>query len=187
MIGTARGEFGGSNTGEVSLESNLDAPVALELTELSGAGILRDVSLTVRKGEILGVYGFMGSGQIELARAIAGKLPTDKGTVQIEGKVVRLRNTAVANRAGVALVPESRRSMLFAREPVYKNISITILERLARFFIRPNLERHIAHQRVADLDIRPRMIDRPLGTLSGGNQQKVALAKWLTYLPKCLF
>ena len=186
MIGTGGGEFGGSNTGEVFLNSNLDAPVALEVTELSGAGILRDVSLTVRKGEILGVYGFMGSGQIELARAIAGKLPTDKGTVQIEGKVVRLRSTAVANRAGVALVPESRRSMLFAREPVYKNISITILERLARFLIRPDLERHIAHQRVADLDIRPRMINRPLGTLSGGNQQKVALAKWLTYLPKVL-
>jgi ABC-type sugar transport system ATPase subunit len=123
-------------TGEASLESNLDAPVTLEVTELSGAGILRDVSLTVRKGEILGVYGFMGSGQIELARAIAGKLPTDKGTVQIEGKVVRLRNTAVAKRAGVALLPESRRSMLFPREPVYKNISTSILERFWANFIK---------------------------------------------------
>jgi hypothetical protein len=108
-------------TGEASLESNLDAPVTLEVTELSGAGILRDVSLTVRKGEILGVYGFMGSGQIELARAIAGKLPTDKGTVQIEG---------------VALLPESRRSMLFPREPVYKNISTSILERFWANFIK---------------------------------------------------
>jgi ribose transport system ATP-binding protein len=186
MIGTTPGEYGGNNTGEVFLNSNLDAPVALQVTQLSGAGILRDVSLTVRKGEILGVYGFMGSGQIELARAIVGKLRTHRGTMQIDGKVVRLRNTARAKRAGVALVPESRRSMLFVREPVYKNISISILERLGRFFTRPDLERHIAHRRVVDLDIRPRAVDRPLETLSGGNQQKVALARWLTYFPKVL-
>ena len=186
MIGTTRGEFGGSNTGDVFLNSNFDAPVALEVNGLSVAGILRDVSLKVRKGEILGVYGFMGSGQVELAQALAGKLPTKRGAVQIEGKAVRLHNTAAAKRAGVAIVPESRRSMLFAREPVYKNISISILERFARFFLRPDVERQIAHQRTVDLDIRPRTVDLPLGALSGGNQQKVALAKWLTYFPKVL-
>jgi ribose transport system ATP-binding protein len=186
MIGTTRGEFGGSNTGDVFLKSNFDAPVTLEVTNLSIAGILRDVSLKVRRGEILGIYGFMGSGQVELAHALAGKLPTKKGAVQIEGKVVRLGSTAAAKRAGVAIVPESRRSMLFPREPVYKNISISILERFAKFFLRPDVERRIAHQRVVDLDIRPRMVDLPLGALSGGNQQKVALAKWLTYFPKVL-
>jgi ribose transport system ATP-binding protein len=186
MIETARGEFGGTNTGDIFLNSNFNAPVTLQVNNLSVAGMLRDVSLKVRRGEILGIYGFMGSGQVELAHALVGKLPTKRGTVQIEGKVVQLRSTAAAKRAGVALISESRRSMLFPREPVYKNISISILERFAKFFLRPDVERQIAQQRAVDLDIRPRMADLPLGALSGGNQQKVALAKWLTYYPKVL-
>jgi ribose transport system ATP-binding protein len=76
--------------------------------------------------------------------------------------------------------------MLFALEPVYKNVSIGILERLSALFVRPAAERRIAQDHVAQLHIRPPRVDLPLGTLSGGNQQKVALAKWLAYLPKVL-
>jgi ribose transport system ATP-binding protein len=76
--------------------------------------------------------------------------------------------------------------MLFALEPVYKNMSISILERINWLWLKPGAERQIAGQHVKSLQIRPPLVDRPLGTLSGGNQQKVALAKWLTHPPKVL-
>jgi ribose transport system ATP-binding protein len=86
----------------------------------------------------------------------------------------------------MAFVPESRRSMLFSHEPLYKNMSISILDRLHPLLLRPNAEREIAERHVVSLGIRPPRVDQHLGTLSGGNQQKVGLAKWLTYLPKVL-
>jgi ribose transport system ATP-binding protein len=128
----------------------------------------------------------MGSGQLELARALFGKLPIASGRLTIGGVVTRLRNTAAGRRAGLAFVPESRRSMLFAQEPVYRNVSISILDRISALWVKPARERAIAERQIAQLQIRPPLPDRRLGTLSGGNQQKVALAKWLTYLPKVL-
>jgi ribose transport system ATP-binding protein len=83
-------------------------------------------------------------------------------------------------------VPESRRSMLFAQEPIYKNMSISILGRISRLWLHPSAERVIAVGQVKNLQIRPASVERLLGTLSGGNQQKVALAKWLTHLPRVL-
>jgi ribose transport system ATP-binding protein len=76
--------------------------------------------------------------------------------------------------------------MLFAREPVYKNVSIAILDRIHRLWLRPGVERNIARQHVDRMRIRPPLVGLPLGMLSGGNQQKVALAKWLTHLPRVL-
>ena len=186
MIGTGHEELEESYTGEIHLDSRPDAPVVLTTEGLTLAGMFEDISLQVRGGEVLGIYGFMGSGQLELARALFGKLQVESGTIRLGGAHVRLRNTATARAAGLAFVPESRRSMLFHMEPVYKNISIAILERISRLWVRPNAERVIANTHVKSLQIRPPLVDRPLGTLSGGNQQKVALAKWLTYLPKVL-
>ena len=86
----------------------------------------------MRAGEVLGIYGFMGCGQIELARTLFGKLQADAAAKSAIGRQgVRLRNTAAARRAGIAFVPESRRSMLFHLEPVYKNISISMLDRIS--------------------------------------------------------
>ncbi len=76
--------------------------------------------------------------------------------------------------------------MLFAVQPVYKNISISILDRLGKILLRPSRERQIASQRIAELRVRPPRADGIVGSLSGGNQQKVALARWLTHLPKVL-
>lgn len=143
-------------------------------------------SLTLRKGEIVGVYGFMGCGQIELARALFGKGRLAQATVSIEGRPARLTSTAAARRAGVAYVPENRAMMLFRDAPVYKNTSIAILERIHRLWLKPRTERAIAERQIADLQIRPPRPGASVGALSGGNQQKVALAKWLTHLPKVL-
>ncbi len=186
MIGAGHERLEESYTGEIALHSKPTAAVVMTARGLASAGAFADVAFDVRAGEVLGIYGFLGSGQLDLARALFGKLPLDRGQVSVGGVPVRLSNTAAAKRAGIAFVPESRRSMLFALEPVYKNISIAILERVSRWWLRPNAERAIAAGHVASLQIRPPQVDRALGTLSGGNQQKVALAKWLTYPPKVL-
>jgi ribose transport system ATP-binding protein len=86
----------------------------------------------------------------------------------------------------VALVPESRRAMLFHQEPVYKNISISILDRISSLLLKPAQERDIAKRQVEQLQIRPPVVGLDLGMLSGGNQQKVALARWLTTEPSVL-
>ncbi|MFC7557002.1 ATP-binding cassette domain-containing protein [Pseudoroseomonas wenyumeiae] len=120
-------------------------PAVLEAEGLGVAGLFEGASLRVHAGEVVGIYGFMGSGQLELARALSGKLPLDHGTVRVDGRAARLRGgTPAAKRAGIAFVPESRRAMLFAPEPVYRNISISILERISRLLLHPRREREIA-------------------------------------------
>jgi ribose transport system ATP-binding protein len=186
MIGRGHEELEESYTGNIKLDSKPSAPVVLALRGLGAGRAFEGVSLDVRAGEVLGVYGFMGCGQIELARTLFGKLRPRAGTMSIEGRPVRLRSTAAARRAGIAFVPESRRSMLFYREPVYKNVSIAVLGRIARLWLRPSVERDIARRHAEALSIRPPTVETLLQSLSGGNQQKVALAKWLTWPPKVL-
>ena len=135
---------------------------------------------------MLGVYGFMGCGQLELARTLFGKYRPQSGSLAIGGEERALKSTTAAKKAGVAYVAESRRAMLFSDEPVYKNVSIAVLERLSKWLLRPDREREIANEQVKNLDIRPPKIELRLGGLSGGNQQKVALAKWLTHPPRIL-
>jgi ribose transport system ATP-binding protein len=186
MIGSGREDLEESYLHEIKLESRPEAPVALRATALTLKPSYLDVTFEARAGEVLGVYGFMGCGQLELARTLFGRLRADSGSLEIDGEVKALPNTAAAKGAGIAYVAESRRSMLFGDEPVYKNISISILERLSRWLLKPEREREIAAAQVKALDIRPPKIELRLGGLSGGNQQKVALAKWLTHNPRIL-
>ncbi len=177
MIGRRSAEL---HMGETATLTGDDArPVVMAV---EGPGF----SLALRRGEITGVYGYMGCGQIELARALFGKGHLAHATISIDGHPVRLTSTAAARRAGVAYVPENRRMMLFRDAPVYKNASIAILDRIHRVWLKPAAERTIALGHIADLQIRPPRPDIAVGSLSGGNQQKVALAKWLTHLPKVL-
>jgi ribose transport system ATP-binding protein len=186
MIGRGHEELESSYLGDVALASPKDAKTVLEAEGLSKDGAFADVNLTVKGGEILGIYGFMGCGQIELARALFGKMKCDTGSLKVDGKPFRLRNTAQAAQAGIAYVPESRRSMLFHHEPIYKNMSISILERLSKLWLKPDAERAIARRHIDSLSIKTPGTEALLGNLSGGNQQKVGVAKWLTYLPKVL-
>jgi ribose transport system ATP-binding protein len=184
MIG--RGSIG-MHMGESAELSGDDAkPIVLAAEGIGDGKLLRDVSLKLRAGEITGVYGFMGCGQIELARALFGKGKLKRGHLLLNGAQKALKSTAVASDEGIAFVPENRRMMLFRTEPVYKNISIAILNRIHRLWLKPRSERAIAGDRASDLQIRPPNPNMVLGSLSGGNQQKVALAKWLTHLPKVL-
>jgi ribose transport system ATP-binding protein len=186
MIGTGREELEESYTNDIALPPRCDRPVVLQASRLSLARCLKEVSFEVRSGEVLGIYGFMGCGQLELARILFGKLRPDDGTLVVAGDQKTFGSTAQARRAGIAFVPESRRAMLFHQEPVYKNISISILSRISQLFLKPSRERSIATRQVEQLQIRPAAVELDLGMLSGGNQQKVALAKWLSYPPRLL-
>ncbi len=186
MIGAGHSDLEESYLGEIKLDSRPNAPVAMRTEGLSFGRAFRDVTMDIRAGEILGIYGFMGCGQIELARALFGKIAPDAGRVLVAGKPHRLRNTVAACRAGIAFVPESRRAMLFGDAPVYKNISISLLQRISTLWLRPSAERGLAQKQVEALGIRPPHVEARLGALSGGNQQKVALARWLSFPPKVL-
>jgi ribose transport system ATP-binding protein len=186
MIGRGHEGLEETYTGEIALDSKPEAPVVLTTSGLSYGRAFSDISLQVRAGEVLGVYGFMGCGQLELARTLFGKLKPGAGSLMVAGKPIRFRNTAQARRAGIAFVPESRRSMLFYHEPVYKNVSISTLGRISRIWLKPQMERSIAATQAKALNIRPPDVKALLGSLSGGNQQKVALAKWLAYPTKVL-
>jgi ribose transport system ATP-binding protein len=186
MIGTGREALEETYTHDMALPPPSHQPVVLAANQLSLARSLRDVSFEVRAGEVLGIYGFMGCGQLELARILFGKLRPDRGALAVAGDPKSFRSTANARQAGIAFVPESRRSMLFHQEPVYKNISISILGRISSLLLKPSQERVLAKRQVEQLQIRPAAVELELGMLSGGNQQKVALAKWLSFPPRVL-
>jgi ribose transport system ATP-binding protein len=184
MIGRGSADM---HMGESAVLSGAESkPVVLAAESVGDGNTLHDVSLRLRAGEITGVYGFMGCGQIELARALFGKLRLNRGRLILDGRPVSFRSTAHARASGIAFVPENRRMMLFRAAPVFKNVSIAILDRIHRLLLKPKLERGITEGHARDLQIRPPRPDIALGSLSGGNQQKVALAKWLTHLPKVL-
>ena len=186
MIGKGREALEETYTEEIALPPSSDRPLVLEARQISFGRSLQEVSFGVRSGEVLGIYGFMGCGQLELARILFGKLKPDVGELAIAGKPEAFGSTADARGAGIAFVPESRRAMLFHQEPVYKNISISILDRISSLWLRPSRERSIASRQIEQLQIRPAAVEIDLGLLSGGNQQKVALAKWLSYPPRLL-
>jgi ribose transport system ATP-binding protein len=145
-----------------------------------------DVSLAIRKGEILGLFAFMGAGQTQLAKCLFGAEPLDGGRVLLDDKPLRLRNTTLARAAGIAFVPEDRRHALMMQKEVWKNITIAHLARLVPFWVNEKTEIAIAEQQIKNVGIRPTDPELPVGALSGGNQQKVVLAKWLTQKPRVL-
>jgi ribose transport system ATP-binding protein len=184
MIG--RGSIGMHMGESAELKSDDSKPVVLAADAIGDGKTLQNISLNLRAGEITGVYGFMGCGQVELARALFGKIKLKRGHLILNGEPRVFKSTSAARKVGIAFVPENRRMMLFRTEPVYKNVSIAILDRIHRLLLKPSHERIIAATRAGDLQIRPPNPNMVLGSLSGGNQQKVALAKWLTHLPKVL-
>jgi ABC-type sugar transport system ATPase subunit len=146
------------------------------------------VSLTVRRGEVVGLAGLVGSGRSEVAGAIFGAEPFDSGQVLLEGQVVRFRSPADAVRAGIAMVPEDRKGLaLFVDQPVRSNVSIVALSALTRLgVVRRRRERALAADQVRALQIRTPGLEAPVRRLSGGNQQKTVLARWLATRPKLL-
>jgi ABC-type sugar transport system ATPase subunit len=159
----------------------------LSVEHISGP-VFRDVSFEVRAGEIVGLFGLVGSGRTDVARAVFGADRIIAGAVHIDGRKLTLRSPEDAIHAGIALAPEDRKLQgLVLGMPIRANISLPILRQLARlFFLRPAQERQLANEYRASLDIRAPSLETPTQSLSGGNQQKVVIAKWLAARPKIL-
>jgi ribose transport system ATP-binding protein len=153
----------------------------LEVEDLSLRGSFSDVSFAVRPGEILGLAGLVGAGRSEILETVFGARKATTGTVRVAGKRLRAGDVGGAVAAGVGLAPEERKSQaLLLDDSVYRNISISSLARFARGgFLARGAERAAADEQVRSLDVRPADVDREVRTLSGGNQQKVVLARWL--------
>jgi rhamnose transport system ATP-binding protein len=171
---------------------NQTVPLGEPVLELDNIGCrsagIRNIDLVVRAGEIVGLAGLVGAGRTELARALFGLNPADRGQILLRGKAVAIQSPADAVDLGLAYVPEDRRQHgVILDLPVAANTSLAILSRLASLrgldFRR---ERRLATDMAKRLAIKSPSIDAAVGTLSGGNQQKVAVARWLATEPSVL-
>jgi rhamnose transport system ATP-binding protein len=163
-------------------------PVVLEVEGLTREGRCRDVSFTVRAGEIVALAGLVGAGRSEVVQGVFGIEARDAGRVLVDGRELPQGNPRAAMRAGVALVPEDRRQQgLLLDLSIMRNATITRRSSLSRFgFLVGGAERRAARDWSARLNVKYGGLSDAAGTLSGGNQQKVVLAKWLATEPKVL-
>ena len=155
-----------------------------------GKQVLSDINFSVRAGEILGVAGLMGAGRTELLMSVFGA--TDwlvNGEILVGGRKVRIREPRDAIKAGIGLVSEDRRRYgLIMPLSVMENMSLSSLDRMSKFpFIDANLEAKVCGEEIDELSIKTANLGRKVSTLSGGNQQKVVLARWLMREPRVLF
>ncbi len=155
--------------------------VVLKCEELSAGGRFSDITFDLHRGEVLGLTGLVGCGAVEVARAIYGADPRDSGSVVVNGVVIKAHNTSDGASKGLAFVPDDRkRDGLVLIESTKNNITLSILGQLTRSgFVNRKLESAKARQMISNLSIRVPSENQPVGTLSGGNQQKVILARWL--------
>ncbi|MBL8153757.1 MAG: sugar ABC transporter ATP-binding protein [Anaerolineae bacterium] len=170
------------------LPSAVARNAAQTLLSVSGltADVFTDVNLTVEQGEVVGLYGAIGAGHFDLARALFGLYRYDHGTVRVGDQTFPHNFSAgYAIRHGLAFATESRRQSLFMEQPIFRNVMMPHLHRLGRFFAparRAELE--LAAPQITLTGVHPADPLNPVGQLSGGNQQKVAIARWLPFPPK---
>ncbi|MFD0262671.1 sugar ABC transporter ATP-binding protein [Kitasatospora indigofera] len=149
---------------------------------------VRGIDLQIRAGEVVGLAGLIGAGRSELALALAGDLPIHRGTVTLDGVKLRSGRPGEVIRAGLGLAPEERKAQaLLLHRTIRDNTSLVVLERLRRLrFVRRGAERQLAQEYTDRLRVRTPSIEHEVRKLSGGNQQKVVLARWLARKPKVL-
>ncbi|GAA1935895.1 sugar ABC transporter ATP-binding protein [Microbacterium aoyamense] len=160
-----------------------DAPVVLEVEGLALAGVFSDVSFQVRAGEIVGLAGLVGSGRSEILETVYGAHKSTAGSVSVAGDTLRRGSVVAAVKAGIGLSPEERKSQgLVLDEPIFVNVTLSSVSRFAKAgFLDERAERKVATEQIEALELRPADPDRPAVTLSGGNQQKILLARWLVH------
>ncbi|MGW9630280.1 sugar ABC transporter ATP-binding protein [Agromyces sp. NPDC055520] len=168
-------------------ETEIGGPL-LEVEGLSSAGVFHDISFTVRSGEIVGLAGLVGAGRSEVARAVFGVDGYDAGSVRLNGRAVKKGDPARAMVQGIALVPEDRRKQgLVLETSVARNITLAIRNQLAKAgIITSGVENRAAQVWASRLEVKTSALSTVAGTLSGGNQQKVVLGKWLATEPQVL-
>jgi len=169
----------------------LDAPLGKTLLEVKGLSYrraVRDVSLSVRAGEILGIAGLVGSGRTELALTLFGITPATSGEIRVDGKAVVIDSPRVARDLGIAYIPEDRGLQgLIRTQTLRENVSLPVLDRISyATIVDRRAEERRAREAIDRLGIRARGTDQIARQLSGGNQQKVVVAKWLGTEPRIL-
>ncbi|MGE0281910.1 MAG: sugar ABC transporter ATP-binding protein [Rhizobiaceae bacterium] len=174
-----------------SLFPKVDVPIGetvLEVKNLNHGRHVRDISFVLRKGEILGVAGLVGSGRTELALTLFGMTPATAGEIVLNGKQVAIRSPIQARDLGIAYVPEDRGLQgLVKPMAIRKNVTMATIEKVSNgIFIRAAEEAKRTAAAIKRLGVRCRDGDQPVGQLSGGNQQKVVIAKWLETHPRVL-
>ncbi len=165
------------------------APPVLEVQGLSRAGEFHDVSLTIREGEVLGLTGLIGAGRTELAHALIGMRRPESGRVLLNGREIRPRSIRDAIREGIAYVSEDRLSLgLIQPQSISDNTSISVLDRLLNGMglISSGQKTDLVQHWIEELAVKIGTPDDAVSTLSGGNQQRVVLAKWLATEPRLL-
>ncbi|MCE2490373.1 MAG: sugar ABC transporter ATP-binding protein [Anaerolineae bacterium] len=162
--------------------------IVLELRNLSRRPLTNNVNLTLRAGEIVGLAGLVGSGRSELAQTVFGFTPADSGEILLDGGQVQIRHPGHAMNLGIAYVPEDRGTQGLIRQmTVRENVSLAILKTLAKgSIVNRHAERALAQRSIAQLNIRAYSTEQIVNKLSGGNQQKVVVSKWLASKPRVL-
>lgn len=154
-----------------------------EVTNLSDKeGKVKNIHFDVRAGEIVGIAGLVGAGKTELCKTIFGAMPINKGKIKLHGKELIINSPYNAVKQGIALVPEERRKEgVLVEEPVYSNLSAANLKKFTSYlsFLQPASERKSARQMIKDIGVKTPSENQKVALLSGGNQQKVAVGKWL--------
>jgi rhamnose transport system ATP-binding protein len=161
---------------------------ALKVEKLYLEGVFSDISFEVREGEILGVAGLVGAGRSEVARAIFGLTPVDNGSIQVYGKITHIKSPEDAIKQGIAYVPEDRQHEgLFLPFTIASNMSYAVPKKISkRGWLNFKREREMAEEYKGKLQIHLRDVGQAAKELSGGNQQKVVIAKWLLTEPRVL-
>jgi ribose transport system ATP-binding protein len=160
----------------------------LEVRNVSDGSLLKDISFTLRKGEILGFAGLVGAGRSELVKSIFGLWPIVRGEILVNGKAVSIRNPEDAMRLGLVLVPESRKlEAIYPEMSMMFNITLkTLKEFIKGVFVDSEKERAITREQVETMAIKTPSYSQTVGNLSGGNQQKVVIGRWLATKPRIL-
>jgi len=188
MLGRDAGEVATSGSTAFDTTRVVTGEPVLRAEHLAVRHQLDDVSLSIRPGEIVGLGGLLGAGRTETARALAGALPLDGGSVEVAGRALRRHSTAAAIRSGVVMLPEDRKADgILPGLSVRDNIVVAALSQVSRGgLMSAGRQREIVDYYMDRLRIKASSPDQKVGELSGGNQQKVMLARWLCLHPKVL-
>ncbi|HEY2794690.1 MAG TPA: sugar ABC transporter ATP-binding protein, partial [Micromonosporaceae bacterium] len=178
---------GGELAGRRAHVPSTDAPVLLSVRDLTAAG-LGPIDLDVRAGEIVGVAGLMGSGRSRLIHTVAGAQPSTGGTMTLDGARHRPRDARDGVAAGIALIPEDRKEQsLVTFAPIAANVTVSVLRRIASHgLLNARTQRARAREITASVNVRMRSVDQPIGSLSGGNQQRAIFGRAFATAPRLL-
>lgn len=179
MLGREDGIAKAERDEAITLPARSTAAPALKVSGLSRDGEFQDVHLEVSSGECVGLYGFVGAGHQDLAHAIAGAVTVDRGSVSLDGSVLPNGNVSVSVRRGVVLVAADRAKTLVRRSSIARNTTLAHLRRSMGEWLYRRREHSIVRPLLEQVGCRPARPELLAGNLSGGNQQKVVLAKWL--------